>query len=227
VTLKLLSKENKTNDIKTFTFNAHENFTWEAGQYLIYSLPHENQDLRGKMRFFSISSSPFERNPKITTRIDNTKGSTFKKTLNSLKIGDTIEAKGPDGDFVYKEKGKKHIFIAGGIGITPFISIIRQLNYEGKKINVTLFFANRDNNIPFKEELEEIASNHKELKIIYFVSPERIDKDSIQKEIPKKDYLFYISGPDPMVDAIDLLLKELKVNKENIIYDYFSGYKKV
>ena len=226
--LKLLSKRGEISDIKTFVFEPETPISWKAGQYLIYSLPHKNEDLRGKMRFFTISSSPFEKKPSITTRISKNKISSFKKALDNLKIGDMIFAKGPDGDFVVDDAKNKHIFIAGGIGITPFISIIKQLNNDSSPINVTLLYANKNQDIPFRDELEKIVKAHPEFKIRYFISPERIDDNSLKNLIKNfKKPIFYVSGPDPMVEQTEKLLLELGVKKANIKSDYFSGYKAI
>lgn len=227
MTLKLIGKVNETQDVKTFIFRPQTNLGWKAGQYLIYFLPHKNQDLRGKMRFFTVSSAPFEENVHITTRIEKTGGSSFKKELNSLRIGDEIEAKGPDGDFFLKNIKKEYVFIAGGIGITPFISILRQLNRDKKSFNVNLLYANRSwENIPFKKELEEIAAKRKTLKIRYFISPEKIDKKVLKSYVIKKR-VFYISGPEPMVETFEKILSDLGVPANRLKQDYFPGYKDV
>lgn len=222
--LKLLSKRNETNGIKTFVFEPETPISWKTGQYLIYSLPHKNEDLRGKMRFFTISSSPFEKKPSITTRINKNKPSSFKKALNNLTIGDFIEAKGPDGDFVIEDVKQTHIFIAGGIGITPFISMIKQLNNDNSPINITLLYSNRNGDIAFKKKLDEIAIKHPELKIHYFISSGRIGEKELKNFVNDKKNIFYVSGPDPMVEAMTKLLEELGVAKESIKTDYFSGY---
>lgn len=222
--LTLIGKNEIATGIFSFVFKANIKLKWKAGQYLIYSLEHKNKDLRGKMRFFTVSSSPFQNYPTITTKILKT-SSSFKKALNNLKIGEEILAKGPDGDFVIGNLNKNYIFIAGGIGITPFISIIRQLNFEINKINVTLLYFGKTNNLSFKDELSTIADNHKEFKIKYFIG-KRIDKKALKKFVNAAS-VFYVSGPNPMVEAIVKLLIELKVNKKNIKEDYFSGYKKI
>jgi ferredoxin-NADP reductase len=222
--LTLIEKKEIADQIFSFIFKADIKLKWKAGQYLIYSLEHKNKDLRGKMRFFTISASPFENYPTITTKIAKT-SSSFKKTLSNLKIGDEILAKGPDGDFVIKNANKKYIFIAGGIGITPFISIIRQLNFGKNKINVTLLYCGKNDDLPFRNELEKISKNHKEFRIKYFIN-KRVDKNALQKFVNIQN-IFYVSGPDPMVEAMQKLLIELGISKENIKEDYFSGYKNI
>ncbi len=222
--LKLIEKHKETKDIITFIFEPEIPIKWVAGQYLIYSLPHNNQDIRGKMRFFTISSAPFEKNPAITTRISKNKGSSFKKALDNLKIGSIIEAKGPDGDFLVNNSNKKHAFLAGGVGITPFASIIKQLNYEKKQIGVTLFYTS-NNGFAFKEAFDKIQKKHKEFKIYYL--KERINKNILKQKLNNfKNFIFYVSGSDPMVEQTEKILCELGVKKENIKTDYFSGYNK-
>ncbi len=222
--LKLIDKKIETKNIKTFIFEPENSITWTAGQYLIYYLSHDNSDTRGKMRFFTISASPFEKNPSITTKIID-KSSSFKKALDNLALGQIIETKEPDGDFVIENIRKKHVFIAGGIGITPFFSIIKQLYYEKKPINVTLFYTS-NNEFLFKEALDKISKTHIEFKIHYL--NERIDKKIIKEKINNlKKHIFYVSGPDPMVDELEVLLKKLGVSEDKLRLDYFSGYKKV
>ena len=223
--LRLIRKQNEAKFVISFVFEPEVPLKWLAGQYLIYKLPHKTQDLRGKMRFFTISSSPYEKNPTITTRIGETPGS-FKKTLNNLKIGDTIEAKGPDGDFVMVNTKGNYVFIAGGIGITPFMSMLRQLSNDKNPLNITLLYANKNNDIVFKNELDGIARNYAGLKLNYFINPMRIDKNVLKKYLNKKT-VFYVSGPDAMVETMVELLTGLGVSKENIKEDYFSGYKTI
>lgn len=225
--LKLIDKKQVVKGVTSFYFEPDATFEWTAGQYLIYSLKHEKEDLRGRQRFFTISSSPFQKTPVITTRIEE-KPSSFKNALNHLEIGDTLEAKGPDGDFVIGSPQAKYIFIAGGIGITPFMSIIRELDFEKKPINVTLLYANKTEDIVFRKELDQIMGNHPELKIHYVISPKHIDENFLKENIHDLEkYIFYISGPDPMVEAMENTLRKLGIKGDNIKEDYFSGYKSI
>lgn len=223
--LVLIDKKQLTKDVFTFVFKSEKELSWQAGQYLIYNLEHKNPDLKGKMRFFTISSSPFEKNPAITTRIAKNKSSSFKKTLLNMKIGSEIDAKDPDGDFVIDGLKKDCVFIAGGIGITPFYSILRQIDHKPPTIRhkpraITLLYSGHDDNIVFKQELDEIAARNSWLKIYYLTHLEKIDKDLLKG-------IFFVSGPDPMVESIAEMLNNLGVKKENIKEDYFSGYKKI
>ena len=152
----------------------------------------------------------------------------FMLNLNNLKIGDGIEARGPDGDLYIQDFKKQYVFVAGGIGITPFWSILKQLNYEKKIPNIILLYANKDNNILFKDELEQISKKFNKLKIIYFISPSRITKESLKKlKLDFKKTIFFISGPENMIYKIKMLLNSLGVKDENMKEDYFTGYKKI
>ena len=227
--LKFIEEKKEAGDAVSFIFGAIEPFSWKAGQFLVYFLPHEGEDIRGKQRFFTISSSPFEKHVMLTTRIfsDPPAGgpSSFKKALMNLKSGDEVEAKGPDGDFVFVEPKREHVFIAGGIGITPFRSIIGQLDFEKKPINVILLYANHTEDFFFKLYLEEIASRNPNFKIHYIVSPKHIDEEIIKEFVPNlNEPIFYVSGPEPMVETFDKMLKGMKIKEENIKTDYFPGY---
>ncbi len=223
--LKLVEKKQETVDVISFIFTPSEPLTWIPGQFLHYVLHHEPTDDRGSDRWFTNSAAPFENHVRITTRITQDKGSSFKKMLTSLSIGKSVEISYLEGDFTLDDPSREHVFIAGGIGITPFRAILTQMNYEKKPINVTLLYSNRDKNIVYKEELEEIAKNNPNLKIHYIFSPEHIDEKKIKELIPDlQKPMFFISGPEPMVDNLGNMLKEMGIPEDHIKQDWFPGY---
>jgi ferredoxin-NADP reductase len=224
--MKLTLQEVKpeTGDIKTFIFKPHHAVHPLPGQYLYYSLPHPNPDDRETNRYFTNSSAPFEGHVSITTRISD-QGSTFKKALVQLKPGDTIEAEEPDGDFILDSPEKPSVFIAGGIGITPFRSIILDLDHKNAPINVTLLYGYRNDDVLFKQLFDEIASRHPEFKVHYVIEPERITPDLIKEKIGDiKTPTFYVSGPEPMVEAFEKQLTEMGVPDNHQKQDFFPGY---
>lgn len=224
--LILIEKRKEQKEIISFIFKTNDFLKWRAGQYLIVKIDHK-ADLRGKMRFMSLSSAPFEKNPVITTKIF-TNPSSFKKELNSLKIGDQIEAKGPDGDLFIESFKKTYVFIAGGLGVTPFRSILKQLDFEKKKVNITLLYANKNKDFLFDNELKEITKRNTKLKIKYFISPNKINKKSVEQlGLDFKKTMFFISGPENMIYKIQHLLKTLGVKDENMRQDYYTGYLKI
>ncbi|OGH14792.1 MAG: hypothetical protein A2860_02620 [Candidatus Levybacteria bacterium RIFCSPHIGHO2_01_FULL_37_33] len=223
--LTLIKKRKEADDAYSFIFEPSESIMWRAGQYMFYTLPNDNPDNRGATRYFTISSSPFEKNVMITTRIDKPGSSTFKKSLTEMKIGETIQASGPDGDFIISDPNRNYVFIAGGIGITPFRSILLDLYHRKLPINVQLMYANRDKNIVFKDELESLISKNPNFKIQYFINPTHIDEKAFLTFNSQLSTLnFYISGPSPFVRSIRDLLKEQGALSENIKLDFFPGY---
>jgi len=212
-------------DVETFAFSSAVPVIWLPGQYIHYTLPQEAPDERGEERWFTISSAPFEAEIRITTRIFD-RPSTFKQRLMTLKPGDEVEVDPPEGDFVLGDDSRQYIFVAGGIGITPFRAIIKALDHDGKNIKIDLLYANRnDTDIVFQAELEEIASRHDDFNIRYFVGDTRIDGETLDAcKSAYHDPYFYISGPEPMVESFKAMLSELGVSKDHRQLDFFPGY---
>jgi len=223
--LKLAARKTESPGVESFIFKPAEPLVWKAGQFLHYVLNHSSTDDRGSDRWFTIASAPCEKHVMITTRFDSKRSSTFKKTLKALKPGDTIEVSDLDGDFIVSDPRKEYVFIAGGIGITPFRAILKQAEYEGKKLRVKLIYANRNNVAAYKKELEAMANRNPNFEIIYIFSPRRIDKDTVKEFVPDlKKPFFYVSGPEPMVEAIGKMLQQIGVPKKRIKQDWFPGY---
>lgn len=223
--LTLLKKKEEAPGVSSFTFTSKEPMKWKAGQFFHYILNHDSADSRGPDRWFTIASAPSEKSIMLTTRFAVENGSSFKKALQNLNINDAIEAVDLDGDFTVEDLGHEYVFIAGGIGITPMRSILKELDSKKSKISATLLYANRDENIVYKEELEEFSKNNPKLKIHYITSPERINKEVIQKFVSDiKQPLFYVSGPEAMVESLGNTLKEMGVEGTHLKQDWFPGY---
>lgn len=223
--LTLVKKIQQANYAISFLFKTDEQFIWKSGQYLRYILPHLNPDNRGYKRYFTISTAPHEKMIGLTTRFAREKGSSFKETLHNLQIGDIVEAGAPDGDFVVDKPNEKYIFIAGGIGITPYRAILLDLAHKSLPINVTLFYANKTNDFVFKKELESLVKDHHNFKIYYFVSPKRIEEKTIKRKVfDLTRPIFCISGPAPMVFSFEEMLQKMGVAENKIKIDDFPGY---
>jgi len=221
--LKLVERKKQAGNATTFIFKSEENIEWQAGQYMHYILRHE-ADERGDERWFTISNAPHEKNIAITTKILPSRASSFKSKLNQLPIGGLIEADGPKGRFVIDKPDEFLVFIAGGIGITPFRSMFVEASHKNNLYAGILLYINRDQNIIFKDELEK-ASAKIGVGIKYFVNPEVLDADTILAVIPNltKPY-FYVSGPEPMVEYFEKMLLGLGFADEQIKRDFFPGY---
>lgn len=223
--LKLVQKKIETPEVTSFIFEPTEPLSWQPGQFLHYVLHHEPTDERGSDRYFTNAAAPFENHVMITTRFAGEKSSSFKKKLFSLPEEKTIEMSVVGGDFLMDDLSKEYIWIAGGIGITPYRSILAQLDHEGKQPKITLLYANHDQNIVFKDELEEIAKRNPHFVIKYVFSPEHVDEAKIKELIPDfASKTFYVSGPEPMVDALGESLKKMGVPEASLKQDWFPGY---
>lgn len=223
--LQLKERKPEAPEVESFIFEPQERLQWKPGQFFHYVLHHEPTDNRGSDRWFTVSSAPSEQHVMLTTRMTFDKGSSFKKALRELKIGDTVEISDIDGDFIIEDTSAQFVFIAGGIGVTPFRSILKEHAAQGIDLDVTLLYANRDEHIPYKEEFETMAAANPKLKIHYILSPERLDETSIKKYVSDLSKpVFYVSGPEPMVEAMFKMLRELGVPETHLKGDWFPGY---
>lgn len=223
--LTLIEKRQELETIISFIFKTDPPLSWKAGQFIRYHIEDPHCDERKQDRYFTIASAPYEKNIMLTTKVVPDDGSSFKKDLMGLSLGDVVEATGPGGQFVVEDPIKQYVFIAGGIGITPFRSIILSLDYNQNPINVTLLYANRTPDFIFKEELENVRAKHPEFKIEYFVDPARIDEQAINSLIiNRQSLIYYVSGPEPMVEAMEKMLYGMGIPKEQVKRDYFPGY---
>src|SRR4051794_32393496 len=155
--LTLTARHHEGEGCESFQFRTERPLTFEAGQYLRYTLDHPEPDNRGVNRFFTIASAPSEGFVLLTTRL-STPGSSFKRALSRLEVGAIIEASGPYGRFTYTDRETPAVFVAGGIGITPFRSILMDLLSRPSDADITLLYANRTPEIPFRRLFDDLAS---------------------------------------------------------------------
>lgn len=214
---KLVKKEEAAKNIIMFSWQPDQPVKNIAGQYTELYIPHDKTDDRGIKRWFTLSNSPTEEYLTITTKFTPERSSTFKSALKNLKIGDEIKAHMPMGDFVLpKNESIPLVFVAGGIGVTPYRSILKYLIDTGEKRNITLIYAANDEaEMAFLDILEKGAT-----KLIKHIG--RIDADKIlEYSRPITDQLVYISGPEPMVEGFEKDLIERGVNKTQLRTDFF------
>lgn len=234
-TLTLKQKNEIAPTIWEFLFEPVRPFQYIAGQFLEWNLPHKNADSRGTRRYFTISSSPSEKDILLTVKIPD-KPSTFKSALKNLPIGESVYATSLEGDFTEPKDVKNHyVFIAGGIGITPFRSIIMHLLKQKTRISLTLFYsAHSPEEFVFKDIFDK-AEKEIGLKTIYVLSDNppqnwqgetgHIDDVMIKRHVSnEKQTVYYMSGPQPMVVAYEKTLSDMGISKSHIKTDYFPGY---
>jgi ferredoxin-NADP reductase len=220
--LELLEKKHVADNVWSFVFDAHPGVHWTAGEFIRVELPHDHPDTEGTKRWFTVSAAPFEKHPQISTRVT---GTTFKQALANLPVGGELELlEAPSGDFVWEERGLPMVFVAAGIGITPFRSILAERHHRGEKLPVTLIYGNRTEAIPFKEEFDEYAREHPEFTVQY-VTGQMLTATKLMELVPElKESLVYVSGPEPMVEAIGDELREQGMPDQNLKQDFFPNY---
>jgi ferredoxin-NADP reductase len=222
--LHFVKKEQEIEGVYSFYFEPEQELTWEAGQFLHYTLNHPNADDRGMKRWFTISTAPYEKLVRITTRINSDRSSSFKSALMQLKEGNEIEAEAPEGDFVFGDLNKKYVFFAGGIGITPFRSILAQLDHDNTDFKVDLLYANRDDSLVFGDELAELEQKHANFHIHKFIGDDHVTLDTLKPYMDDPNTIIYVSGPEPMVEDFDKQLKDAGLSEDRVKGDYFPNY---
>ncbi|MBV9175742.1 MAG: FAD-dependent oxidoreductase [Nitrososphaeraceae archaeon] len=223
---------------------------YTAGQYAFFDIGGVYNDPRGPIRHFTISSSPTEDFIMITTRIRNTP---YKRRLSSLEEGTIVKVRGPQGKFVlHDDYSKPAVFLSGGIGVTPFRSMIKYATDRQLPIRIVMFDSNRNHeNTLFKKEFDEYVNKNRNLKIVYTITEEeqqqgaqdtsfsptrqqwtgergRIDKAMLTKHLTDEEIrnsIFYTCGPPVMIKAMqDLIQNDIKVQKDRIKVEEFTGY---
>ncbi len=237
VILTLISKKEIAQDIYEFAFAPNYPFAFKAGQYLEWTLDHSTPDNRGERRYFTIASSPTEKEVKIGIKFAPHKSSSFKSELLSLESGDTIVAGQLAGEFLLPgDKTKKLVFIAGGIGVTPFRSMTKFLLDKKVQADIKFLYSSKLVSEFAYEEIFSQAEKDLNFKRFYFVTDETSNLPAgyrpgfittliVKQEIP--DYLeriFYLSGPNAMVEAYKKMLLGMGVKGSNIVVDYFPGF---
>lgn len=223
MSLKLINKEHLIDNIWAFRFQPEPPFAWTAGQYVRVELPHDTPDEEGTKRWFTNSAAPFESIMQITTRVTD---STFKQALSKIEEGgeELQLIENPEGDFVWQDTDMPKIFIAGGIGVTPFHSILKQRFHDGQPLNATLIYGSRSEDVPFKGEIAEWSAVNSGLVVKYVVGEPLTAEKLAELEPNLNQSLVYLSGPEPMVDALGEELMSHGLPKVQFKRDAFPNY---
>jgi ferredoxin-NADP reductase len=234
--LSLKDKIRLSADVYDFIFPLPKPIQFTPGQYMEWTLPHPHPDERGNRRYFTIASSPTEKNIRLGIKV-NPHSSSFKKNLLESK-NVQIVASQLSGDFTLPQKSpdQKYVFIAGGIGITPFRSMIKYLADTKKQRDIVLFYANRHAGDIIYRDVWENSGKAVGLRVVYIVSDKsdapkdyqgkfgHIDADLIRQEVTDyRSRIFYISGPNSLVETFKKILKDMGIPNNHIITDYFPG----
>ncbi|MBU1863150.1 MAG: FAD-dependent oxidoreductase [Candidatus Omnitrophica bacterium] len=230
---KFLESINRTKAVKSFRFVPDKKINFQAGQFAQVIFDEANRGNKSLNKYLSFSCSPEKGYIEVTKRISD---SEFSHQLQKLKQGESVLFKAPMGNCIYDERYKKIAFLAGGIGITPVISIIEYIIMNKLSVDVCLFYANRtEEDIAFKDELENWQQNNNILRVTYSVDEGIptdkhyvrgfLNKDILLSKIPDWNERFiFVFGPPSMVTAMENICIGIACNKEMIKTESFIGY---
>ena len=212
-----------------------EEADFRPGQYFWVELPNVGlDDERGLRRHISVVTSPTERGVLgLATRVRDT---AFKRTLAELPVGAEVDVEEPKGQFALPEEtDRAYVFVAGGIGITVFRSMLRFIRDEGLPYRVTLIYSNRDReSTAFLDELEELERELPGLRLVLTMTDDpdwdgetrRVDTAFLADHLGEglNDFTFMVAGPPGMAEGVQAVLADAGVAEENVIAQRFSGY---
>lgn len=225
--LHLAEKINLSPDTWDFVFPLQEKLNYRPGQYMEWTLPHNRPDDRGNRRYFTLASSPTENNLRLGVKF-TVPGSSFKSKLLALTDRDLIVAAQRAGEFTLpKDKNRKLVFIAGGIGITPFRSMLKYLTDKHENRDIVLFYTSRTAEDIVYREVFDTAQKQLGIRVIYIVTEisGRLTSETLIKEVPDfRDRQFYLSGPHSLVEGFKGILSRMGVQGKNIKSDFFPGF---
>lgn len=240
ITLSSIESRQETSSARTYFFRTGSEFVYLPGQYVALKLEGV-EDPRGPQRPFTLSTSPTEKEwIGITVK---TTGSPFKEAL--LKIAEQggelegqLRMRGPMGNFIL-DTDRPAIMLAGGIGITPFRSMIRYIADKSYNLPVVLIYSNdTPEDIVFRNELDNLAQQSEWLTVCHTITQPadaedswagrtgRIDGEYIRKQAAHlKSPVYYVCGPPAMVTAMcGIVNDELRVPKSDLMFEKFTGY---
>jgi glycine betaine catabolism B len=234
--LKLKERIRVAPDIYDFVFSNVRNFAFAPGQYMEWTLGHASPDARGNRRYFTLASAPTEKSLRLGVKF-YPESSSYKKAMLTMKAGDEIVASQLSGDFTLPDNPRqKVVLIAGGVGVTPFRSMIKYLLDTHRPRPITLFYANKSVDDILYKDVFDRAQHDLGIRTIYAVTDTknvppnwngvvgRITPQLIKSKLP--DYrrcIFYLSGPRSMVESFKETLQLMRVPNSHIRTDFFSG----
>ncbi|MHB8643402.1 MAG: FAD-dependent oxidoreductase [Gaiellaceae bacterium] len=211
-----------------------EEVEFRAGQYFFVTLPDRGyHDEKGLRHHVSVATSPTERGVLgLATRL---RDSAFKKTLAELKVGDEVDVEPPKGKFVLPEDtSPRYVFVAGGIGITTFRSMLRYIADTGEPYDATLVYSNRDReSTAFLDELDDLQARIPKLRVVLTMTKDdgwdgesrHVDPEMLRDHLGElTDYTFVVAGPPKMAAGVSDSIKSAGVPEAQVLSEGFSGY---
>lgn len=225
--IKLLAKNTVACDTTEFIFEKPPGFSFIPGQHLEWTeINPPETDSEGKNRTFTVSSASFENILSFTTRMRDT---AYKRVLKNIPIGAQLQISSLEGDFTLPTSSKPIVMIAGGIGITPFRSMIAQAYHDKTNQEIYLFYSNhKPEDAAFLEELTTLSKKHSWFHFfpIFTNKTGHLKAEVVKKNLKNfKEALYFISGPPQMVLSLkEMLTSSLKISPDSILLDNFTGY---
>src|SRR6266508_531145 len=211
-----------------------EEIDFRAGQYFWVELPDRgDNDERGLRRHISVATSPTDRGVLgLATRL---RDSAFKRTLAELQVGDEVDVEPPKGDFALPEDtSARYVFVAGGIGITVFRSMLHFIADTGAPYDVTLVYSNRDReSAAFLDELDDLQARIPQLRVVLTMTADEgwdgesrhVDAEMLRDHLGElSDYTFVVAGPPEMSESVAETIRAAGVLEERVRAQRFSGY---
>ena len=234
---KLKDRKEVADGTMAFQFEKPSGWTFKAGQYLDMTLldPSET-DSEGNVRSFSIASAPHEETLMVATRMRDT---AFKRVLRTMPLGSAVKIEGPSGDLILKKDVMRTaIFLAGGIGITPFRSIVHWAAKDKLPNRIVLFYSNRrPEDAAFLADLQNLEKDNPKYKLIASMTemekshlPWNGETGLITQEMLGKHLkgaaspIYYIAGPPAMVKGLHEMLTKAGTSNDDIRTEEFVGY---
>ncbi|MEX0672958.1 MAG: FAD-dependent oxidoreductase [Candidatus Paceibacterota bacterium] len=226
---RLIKKEIVAEGTIVLHLKKPEEFSFKPGQHIDLGIENmsESDDL-GSVRTLSLVSAPHEDELAVATCLRNT---AFKRELQKLEVGaDNLSIDGPFGNMTLHSRSERPaVMLAGGIGITPFVSMIRHAEHENLPHTITvLYSAHTAKDTPFLEELSETAVRTDRLALVSTLTQEdgkRIDEDLIRASVENiADSVYYLAGPPKFVKAMQDLLERMGVVDDDVRFEEFAGY---
>ncbi len=233
---RLIGRERLAGDVAVFRFEKPEGFRFAAGQWCFLSVPaSSHRDEKELRRPLSIASSPQEQELIFATKLSQ---SAMKRTMAEMPLGASVTLGPPMGNMVLpQDTATPLVFLAGGIGITPFRSMCLYAASAGTEHNITLFYSSRTpEETPFLHDLQRMAGEQSRISVVITMTraPEdpkawsgprgRLTADTIQARCPVWEKAFYyIAGPPAMADAMKQSLGDLNVPAGRMKIELFAG----
>jgi len=234
---KLKSREEVAEGTMAFHFEKPAGWTFKAGQFIdITLLEPPETDAEGNTRGFSIASAPQEETIMVATRLRDT---AFKRVLKTVPLGTAVKIEGPFGNLtLHNNAARPAVMLAGGIGITPFRSILFRAAKENLPHRIFLFYSNhRPEDAPFLEALQKLEKESPNYKLIATMTDMEkskqpwdgetgpVNKEMLERYLQRAGSpIYYVAGPAGMVKGLHTMLNQAGVDDDDIRTEEFVGY---